>query len=244
MKKYILSVDWDYFIDASALDRNMLFPDGGNENLSSLVQDIIWANRYAYKDHNEDGKKISEIGIKSLECELLIKLLQEQDSNIPICFAESHSDIYHFLTKVSNERDRFDITNIDYHHDFYNTGSNLNCGNWLRILNKYNKLSKITWVCQEDSDMDAIDKTKDLLNLSKTFSISEIGVRKYDCVFICRSGMWSPPHLDKHFNYLIESIKEKQSNIFSRTLFREDRMIDIDGLIKQLKNVVNNINEV
>ena len=32
--KRILSLDWDYFVNATAAQRYTLFPDGGNENIS------------------------------------------------------------------------------------------------------------------------------------------------------------------------------------------------------------------
>lgn len=48
--KTFLSIDWDYFIGASANERILLFPDGGNENLQRLcwilsgLQDTAVAN--------------------------------------------------------------------------------------------------------------------------------------------------------------------------------------------------------
>ena len=33
----ILSIDWDYFIEATAEQRCTLFPDGGSENIPSYI---------------------------------------------------------------------------------------------------------------------------------------------------------------------------------------------------------------
>ena len=42
----VLSIDWDYFIKATANEREFMFPDGGNEDLPESVQNSVWASHY------------------------------------------------------------------------------------------------------------------------------------------------------------------------------------------------------
>jgi hypothetical protein len=37
----VLSIDWDYFINATYLERGSMFPDGGNENIPDVIKNII-----------------------------------------------------------------------------------------------------------------------------------------------------------------------------------------------------------
>ena len=44
--KYVLSIDWDYFM-VKTKRQVVRCPDGGNENLPSQVLDFIWLNCYS-----------------------------------------------------------------------------------------------------------------------------------------------------------------------------------------------------
>lgn len=71
----VLSLDWDYFIDATADERFALFPDGGNENMPYGLQNIIWNGRYM-SHNNPELKQLKDIGIKQGEPTTLYKLLK------------------------------------------------------------------------------------------------------------------------------------------------------------------------
>jgi hypothetical protein len=45
----------------------------------------------------------------------------------PVRVSESHKDIYNFVKELGNVTE---IVNIDFHHDFYNFGTEVNYGNW------------------------------------------------------------------------------------------------------------------
>lgn len=46
----VLSIDWDYFIDADIETRMQLFPDTPSEKYSVSLQNFIWSSRYSSED--------------------------------------------------------------------------------------------------------------------------------------------------------------------------------------------------
>ena len=84
-----------------------------------------------------------------------------------------------------------EVDNVDFHHDRFDNGSNLNCGNWVLWLDDLVDL-KYRWVSRKDSE--------------RGEELCEIGIsdlrEDYDYIFLCKSDVWSPPHLDKKFNEL------------------------------------------
>ena len=46
MKRFV-SIDWDFFIDATAEERLLMFPDGGTENLPDSIKKYVWDSRYS-----------------------------------------------------------------------------------------------------------------------------------------------------------------------------------------------------
>ena len=49
----ILSIDFDYFIDASIEVRNECFPDG-HDNFSPEITKFVWEGRYEFHDNLKD----------------------------------------------------------------------------------------------------------------------------------------------------------------------------------------------
>ena len=45
MKRF-LSIDWDFFVDATMTQRLVMFPDGGNESLGTTFSNYIWDTLY------------------------------------------------------------------------------------------------------------------------------------------------------------------------------------------------------
>lgn len=210
MKVY-LSIDWDYFIDATATERITLFPDGGNEFVSSGLSDIIWSGRYsgsmlsAAKGFN---RKISDMGVLKEEYDLLKKYLARQVGYVEsMGVAESHSMAYSMFSADLEKNEQCVIINIDFHHDLYtNTEGSVDCGNWLTELYREGKVSKLHWVAREDSEelpdgyisCSAVQRTKDLASVLAQYP-------EVEGIFICRSGVWSPPHLDSKLIGLIKA---------------------------------------
>lgn len=204
MKRF-LSIDWDYFIDATAVQRLTLFPDGGNENISYDIQDFIWNSRYLDPELKKIGlfKKdyftISQV--LSRFCEKYVSTLVANPHREVLCTI-SHRWIYDFVMQRTDPNEEFELYNIDFHHDMYCykvAGQDVNCGNWVNCLSEQRPNMKYHWVKREDSDDEVIGGDK---VTCPTHGIEDIEDLDFDYLFICRSDCWSPPHLDKFFALL------------------------------------------
>ena len=214
MKLNVLSIDWDYFIDATYDERIMNFPDGGNEAISSGVSNYVWSMRYGdtriQRDAGYIDRAIEDMYIRVDELDIVKRALLNVKPSTRIVFADSHADIYEFVTGRQDEACRqFNIFNIDHHSDCYNIGEELNCGNWVNRLDDNNYISKYVWIKNEDSGEEKINTTLKNCKTRETSNISTIDNVIWDYIFICRSSVWSPPHLDKHFNELYHFIAIK-----------------------------------
>jgi hypothetical protein len=210
--KRILSIDWDYFVDVNDKERTLLFPDGGTEFISGTLSDMIWGMRYLdsirfnEKSPNE-FRKLTDIPIKP-EYKKLRKVIRDQDSSVPVMVVDSHSHIVQFLEDVYPDETDFEIYNIDFHHDIYGTsrGEDINCGNWLRILIESGKVSKVVWVRDKDSDMYEKDKS---LGVEDVLDFDVLVGLGFEVIYLCRSCVWSPPHLDKWFISIFNLLKDR-----------------------------------
>ena len=238
----VLSVDWDYFIEATMEQRWLMFPDGGNEKLPPALSDTIWAARYA--EHDELTKiNLDKSGYNTLK-KIIKKLCNSQTK---VFIADSHLRIYDFI-KDNYKDDLLYINNIDFHHDYYYSQDGvmeLNCGNWVNAIidkdNVYNDWVNpvnvsYSWVCREDSDLSGrLEKNP---QFGGYFMIEDLlkdteDQEPYDLLFICRSSMWSPPHLDKYFFDLIKTDVVKLGADIELGFLTEDRYTD--GMCKQVK---------
>ena len=216
-KLNVLSIDWDYFFKASANTRADLFPDGGNEKLPTYLQSAIWCNRYASSD------KLSKV---RLDSQVLAKVLDVCNASPVKMFivAESHQSIYEFVKYYSEYAIKsakfggLNLVNIDFHHDMFNFNmKEVNCGNWLNHFMDEYKDSSFTWVARKDSQL-----SKDKRDLKSRYDLNFIKDTAWDIVFVCRSGMWSPPHLDKQFS---SAFQDMARDLKLRFVFPDDVLV-------------------
>ena len=199
----VLSIDWDYFIKATADEREFMFPDGGNENLPESVQSTVWASYYGNPQYSLESIKVDKEALKMLRF-----LLSRQDvKNPPVMkVTDSHKWAYEFIqSHLKTPQQPIVLYNVDYHHDIYDIpGSNeVDCSNWLRKLCEYSNVDAY-WVAREDSDPES--ESQEPLPRA---TLEDIMDTQFDMVFICRSGMWSPPHLDLEFIRLVSPYVHK-----------------------------------
>lgn len=208
----VLSIDWDYFINATAEERYSLFPDGGNEDIPYYIQDIIWTTHY--------NGKLEQIGIKEKDLELTKGLIAGNFDKIMI--ANSHKHIYNFIEDNFFEDDIM-VTNIDFHHDLFGAGDTkrkeIDCGNWMaKLFENYN--CRYRWINQKDSNKEV---ETDILPIEE-ITIEDILKEDFDLLFICKSGVWSPPHLDKFFNETFKPLlAQKEIEVVYETNVFNDR---------------------
>ena len=221
----VLSVDWDYFIDADAVKRGSLFPDIPNEKLAYSLQNMIWASRYS----DVGGDAMSRIGLLPV----LDTFLKDVPRKIPYVFVvNSHRYAYDFIIDLMRKQKRRELclTNLDFHHDTWSNKTGVDCGNWLRkLMDKYN--GRYTWVGHADSGQTERDKRLFFTPNYKDALVKDI---KWDVLFVCRSDMWSPPHLDKAFIRSFKPLSEIGKGL-AETRIWEDRYEVIKDTIQQLR---------
>lgn len=237
----ILSIDWDYYIDATANERIELFPDGGNENIPSYIRDYLWVSHY--------NDKLKNIGVKEKDLEITKKIIKNNFNSIMI--ADSHKHIYDFIEENYDFKNDINVTNIDFHHDLYGINDkwreDVDCGNWMvKLFQKYN--CKYNWINQEDSDKDI--KSNDELYKVNELKINDIVNEKYDLLYICKSSIWSPPHLDEKFIetfgplFKQKDIKLIYEKEILKNRYNEDFKKSVEENIKMINQFKNNRNDI
>lgn len=215
----VLSLDWDYFVSASVYERMNLFPDGGNENLSSLIGNMVWSSHYCSDD-------LVKIKTDSKAIRTVKKILKMPETgHYGFQIMDSHKYAYDFIMESCNEYgyDSINLVNVDYHHDVYSNGTEVDCGNWLeKIIKKFDDSdSMFTWVARRDSDMNQGQSLDDCHHgLECTFDLDILEEYNWDIVFICRSAMWSPPHLDRNFRNAFQWIIQDKPASYQSDIFK------------------------
>lgn len=193
-KTRILSIDWDYFIDASVKERAAYFPDATTDSRETFLQSLVWANRYVANPN------LMELGV-IYDYDMVCGFLQKPQKSKAIMVADSHRHAHDFIMKNVKKSSEIELINIDFHHDLYQSYENKgepHAGDWaLKLQEKLPKL-KLKWVKRDDSEMPDLP--------IEEISIKEALQGAFDIIFLCRSGAWSPPHLDGAFIEMAENL--------------------------------------
>jgi hypothetical protein len=209
----VLSIDFDYFVDATIGERAELFPDA-NDNLPAELGAYIWATHYAEESINPHKRPLKDIDVRREELSQLMECICDWGHDIGwIAICESHKHILGYIETLLGKYGNWhaiQLLHIDHHTDCYDIGNELNCGNWLncldRLIIRYGGGMKVTWVGNVDSDNDTTGAIKhriidrcgkwDMLKDTKDFFSGEAP----DFIFLCKSSPWTPPHLDDYFD--------------------------------------------
>lgn len=219
MKKIFLTVDWDFFLSANSFTRLNIYPQNLNERNREEIYEA-WKN--VYDNHPE----ILNMGIDMDKYTAFTHIILKY-SHLKLFrsffVSDSHKFMYEIVlnelhSKNLSNNTSFALFNIDYHHDkfdYYQANEEINCGNWVNKLQEKCPNMSYTWFCKKDSEKRTIwGQLKDTTiieeecfeqNLSHIFEQGKI-----DAVLLCRSGVWSPPHLDRYFNRLISVIESSR----------------------------------
>ncbi|NLC19172.1 MAG: hypothetical protein GX757_08110 [Clostridiales bacterium] len=193
--KSILSIDFDYFIDASSKERDIYFPQGADE----IPQDKLmsfWDEKY--KKYPE-LKKLGVIREFYILKDFLTTLNISKKNFVK---ADNHKYIKRLIDTIPMSL-QLRIINIDFHHDYYHYykgEDNCNCGNWLRRLMEERPDTKVKWIRRRNSQTVCLDGE---FPFEHTDDIKSIYNESFDYVFVCRSPEWSPPHLIDKYEELI-----------------------------------------
>lgn len=227
----ILSIDFDYFVNATAEQRMTIFPDG-HEHYGVNIYNTVWMARYG------ECPELENIGVVEDEYTSLINYLnllikRRQSSETCFVVTNSHKWIYDVITRDYTDWP-INMLHVDFHSDNYGLKDETNCGNWVNWLEKSLKdthqriwrVSKITWLGREDSD--TAEETRFFKTMKRGKKPLETVISDYfhnsvpDLIYICKSGSWSPPHLDVRFDELISLAHEFHYVRGSHTQFSLD----------------------
>lgn len=195
------------------------YPDG-NDYANIELQNLIWT--LCYQKHPE----LNKIEVDAKLFRFFKKILEYQYKNTPVFITNSHVRAYTFVHDIIGmiPHAKANIINVDMHHDMYPHNRSekegcVDCGNWLRILRKQKIVTDITWITREAGKQINIDDDRRFLRPNTITTDATILLDKhFDGIFICRSNMWLPPHLDHKFHELIRFCK----NHFNDVTITED----------------------
>lgn len=231
--KYILSIDWDYFM-VKTKKQVMYSPDGGNENLPDSILDFIWLNCYT------SSPELLEIKTNITAMRALGRTLKLNKNYSKFMVAKSHAAIYPFICEnIDDPFEPITIVNIDEHHDFYDHIDELNCGNWAwHVLDNFN-LKKYIWYHTDHISTVGKPPKEPCIEIIRDDNLRGIQDCFYDMIFICKSLPWSPPHLDKNFERFFKDkipVSAYKEGIFNETF--NDRFRKIKPGMNAYTNII------
>ncbi len=201
----VLSIDFDYFQKISSADILADYPDG--VDLPTFLASTIWISHYANPRTKEVllGVEADHEGLKQIREILSNSKKTKKD----VMMVQSHKLIYDFIMDNYNggDYDSVEVVNVDMHHDMFNNGDEVDCGNWATHILQDIENCKVTWIANPIS-VEAYG-TKPALEGNTFYDLSVLKDKQFDLIFICRSDSWLPPHLDKEFEKLYYFVLEE-----------------------------------
>ncbi|MCH5303539.1 MAG: hypothetical protein J1E41_01630 [Ruminococcus sp.] len=214
----VLSIDFDFFQNVT--QRQLYaYPDG--IDLAPELSDIVWGVKYM-----ENGDLLRQINIDKTLLFSMIDIISNQKPGIPVMIANSHVHAHDFILKHCNDR-KVSLINVDLHHDIISKNKKLDCGNWIKHLIDKSIIAKARWIGREISTEMYGFTDEDVKKMHLRYDFAEIESTQFDAVFLCRSDPWTPPHLDKYFNSLLDTIKNKFSRILIEERVKQPRDIPV-----------------
>ena len=193
--KVVVSVDFDFFT------RELRAWDWGHRE-SAVFLDVIWPIRYAERPdlyEEMDPKIHADFPPRDLLPQLASKGLRLGGGS-KVGVAESHAYILPMLENLE-----FDLLiNLDAHHDFYAEAPPVDCSNWGTHLWDTRPNSKFVWVeprwrAEDERHGNHVRP----VTTTRWEELRRLRSASLVALFACRSGCWTPPHLDEQFNEMM-----------------------------------------
>jgi len=184
----ILSIDWDWFFP------NVGPYDWTHNEENPLFFETIWSLRPGSM-HIMDPTRVAVEEIRP-DRALLDGFWERTVKMIPMALfvAESHLDLYRIVSESIRPK-RVEVVNFDAHHDTgYGLGAKPNCGNWAEHFHKEKKLARYEVVYPPWRKAEPEGKMPRFVKV-----IEPPPARRYDFVFVCRSGCWTPTWADREW---------------------------------------------
>lgn len=213
----ILTIDWDYFFNASLEDRNA-FPDIFEGAVGSVPDNSLW-NNSCIKNICPDFSSITllEKGLLSPKCNPIIGF-----------FSENHGHMLNVINHIRGDYDytELEVTNIDFHHDYSYSGSSPRCDNWARLLKEKEPNITLNWCKRPDSIITSFGENIcdvapiNMVPFERVIENMSKGV--YDYIHVCRSDLYSPPIADIQYNRICVKLAHKAK-----------KCIELEGIINR-----------
>jgi hypothetical protein len=234
----VLSVDWDYFFPA--IDH---FDWGHSEDrLTSFYLEVAWTLRACHKlesevlfgkEHIENLDQTIYEYLQPAECLNSFWTRAIEFPPIKAVATESHSDIYELF---KNTKFKLVIDNFDAHHDGGYNGDNekVNCGNWAEMLKKRGVLKEYNvYYPHYRSNIPEGGSKPKWINFH--YGLPKCR-KKYEYLFICRSGAWTPSWCDDKWLEFISYWKNRKfTDYYSLPYVEKEREFDIGNSIEYKK---------
>jgi hypothetical protein len=200
MRKCLLSIDWDFFIDTQKVNWGSYA-----ENTKTIID--LWYKWYFQSKAR--GKNIQKIFELSLDVDKFwekIKKIFLFEKDLKAYVSDSHVLSY-FIAKKNACRV---VYLVDAHADLgYGDLSSLNlevnCANWLGKLLKNKQIEEANIIYSPFT----AEKPEDFKSLNNSYNIKYPSLKalgeglKVSAIHICRSGAWTPPWFDQKFRQFI-----------------------------------------
>jgi hypothetical protein len=231
----LLSIDWDFFFPVPhPKDDPRFMYDWNHAERGRFFLETIWGIRAAQflaSDTDLPGTSGEEEDFWERFC---------FSDNPVLHYADSHVMIY--KPEVMFQVD--EVYNYDAHHDAFDSveyvigKGSVDCGNWatgyyiagIDIYTVYPRWK--AWMMEDEPQID-VNPSVDTGNVDK---------RKFDRVFICRSGSWTPPWIEEQFWKFLENCPVKTrvrvDDITRRELDMEEVRANSETLRRSMKEVV------
>lgn len=192
MEKKILSIDFDIIMYPCIKLYNG--DVNGDDNPVDLWRGL--EDEYGLENYNiltYDARVLKEI----------TKLITI-NKNKPIHFIQEHQEIVDHLKTTSGwDIDKYDIYNIDFHHDMWYRDTDFadilkkdeyNCSDWLGYLYLTKRTSNVTWLKAPNSEDLSIkayggEVKLNTLRIREFYRLNEID---FDEIYFCLSPQWVP----------------------------------------------------
>lgn len=229
----VLSIDFDYFQKVNADFIAWNYPDG--HDFGGDIALAMWSGHYG--EEIIDGKADimqKNVEIDKEELDILKRIINRNCGKVvDALITQSHKDIYDYILSRVKGKKHIDLVNVDMHHDMVNDNENLDCGNWIGKLVEAHPNTSVRWVANSISE-----EAYGLGNALKEHilhSLKEIENEDFDYIFLCRSDVWLPPHLDNYFDELKETICDNVNEVLYNRALDRNRMETIVEMRKQMK---------
>jgi hypothetical protein len=203
----VLSVDWDYFFT------DLAWMDWGHSE-SPLLTHFIWTVRAGDRHLKTQQSALEYVQPRAAEMEVFWRRVLDPARRPHVLVAESHLELWRWL-----EAQIFpvqELVNFDAHHDCGYGGANeaVDCGNWVRALldPQERRLAQYTlrYPCWRRGAL----TEQGWANVKRRTGVRAVfgwprRPSRYDVVFVCRSGAWTPSWCDAQFFQFLEPLRAR-----------------------------------